>query len=121
MDPETFRALCLQKPGASECFPFDEDTLVFKVGTRMFALMSLEKTPVSANLKCDPDRALDLRDQYDAVQPGYHMSKKHWNTIQLEGDLPDRLLRELITHSYDLVLQSLTRKERLAITDPDKK
>ncbi len=113
MTIQDFYEYCLSKKGVTEHFPFDEDTLVFKVGGKMFALSSLtqwEKGEASINLKCDPDRALELRAQYEGVQPGYHMSKHHWNTIIVEGDVPERLLRELIDHSYQLVLSSLTKK-----------
>ncbi|HWR99955.1 MAG TPA: MmcQ/YjbR family DNA-binding protein, partial [Prolixibacteraceae bacterium] len=84
-------------------------TLVLKVGGKMFALLSLDKTP-SVNLKCDPERAVDLREHYDAILPGYHMNKQHWNTVLLEGNLPDRLVAELIDHSYELVFASLPKK-----------
>ena len=113
MNIEEFYGYCLSKKGVTEHFPFDEDTLVFKVGGKMFALSSLtqwEKGDASVNLKCDPERALELRAQYDAVNPGYHMSKQHWNTIAVGGDVGLRLLIELIDHSYELVLKSLTKK-----------
>lgn len=113
MDIQGFYEYCLGKKGVTEHFPFDEDTLVFKVGGKMFALSSLsqwEKDEPSVNLKCDPERALELRAQYEAIQPGYHMSKVHWNTIAVHGDVPAVLLKELIDHSYDLVFKSLTKK-----------
>lgn len=113
MNIQDFYDFCLQKPGVTEHFPFDEDTLVFKVGGKMFALSSLkdwESGIPSINLKCDPTRALELRDQYNAIEPGYHMSKVHWNTITLHNDVPQKLLLELINHSYDLVFKSLTKK-----------
>lgn len=106
---------CLSKPGVTEHFPFDEDTLVFKVGGKMFALSSLsqwEKGEATINLKCDPERALELRAQYDAIQPGYHMSKVHWNTVGVDGDVPLPVVKELIDHSYGLVFNSLTKKVR---------
>ncbi len=106
---------CLSKKGVTEHFPFDEDTLVFKVGGKMFALSSLsnwEKGSPGANLKCDPDRALELRAEYDGITPGFHMSKTHWNTVTINADVPDKLVRELIAHSYDLVFASLTKKVR---------
>lgn len=112
MDVETFREYCLQKKGVEECFPFDEVTLVFKVMGKMFALTGLDAEVFKVNLKCDPDRALDLREQYDEVQPGYHMNKQHWNTIEFEGSIPDQLLRELVDHSYNLVSASLPAKLR---------
>lgn len=113
MTIQDFYDYCLSKKGVTEHFPFDEDTLVFKVGGKMFALASLsqwEKGEASVNLKCEPDRALELRAQYEGVQPGYHMSKVHWNTVTVESDVPGRLLRELIDHSYELVMGSLTKK-----------
>jgi predicted DNA-binding protein (MmcQ/YjbR family) len=113
MNLETYYEYCLSKKGVTEHFPFDEDTLVFKVGGKMFALSSLnqwEKGEPSVNLKCDPDRAQELRAQYDDIKPGYHMSKIHWNTIAVNKDASDSLIKELIDHSYELVFKSLTKK-----------
>ncbi|WP_268848050.1 MmcQ/YjbR family DNA-binding protein [Flavobacterium aestivum] len=113
MNLETYYEYCLSKKGVTEHFPFDEDTLVFKVGSKMFALSSLiqwEKGSPSINLKCDPERAQELRAEYDAIQPGYHMSKVHWNTIAVNKDVSDSFVKELIDHSYELVFKSLTRK-----------
>ena len=113
MDIQQFYEYCLSKKGVTEHFPFDEDTLVFKVGGKMFALSSLsqwEKGAASVNLKCDPEKALELRAQYDSVKPGFHMSKVHWNTVTVGGDVDNALLRELIDHSYDLIFKSLTKK-----------
>jgi predicted DNA-binding protein (MmcQ/YjbR family) len=113
MNIETYFEYCLSKKGVTEHFPFDEDTLVFKVGGKMFALSSLsqwEKGEPSVNLKCDPERAEELRAQYEDVQPGYHMSKIHWNTINVNSEVPDTLIKELIDHSYELVFRSLTKK-----------
>ncbi len=111
MNIEDFRKYCLSKKGVAESFPFGEDTLVFKVMGKMFALTGLNTHPPTANLKCDPERAIALREEYDGlIRPGYHMSKVHWNTVELERNLPQRLLLELIDHSYDLVLNSLTKK-----------
>ena len=121
MNLETYYEYCLAKKGVTEHFPFDEDTLVFKVGGKMFALSSLlqwEKGAPSMNLKCDPERAQELRAEYDAIQPGFHMSKIHWNTIAVNQDAPDALLKELIDHSYDLVFKSLTKKIQSEIIDP---
>ncbi len=104
---------CLSKKGVTEHFPFDEDTLVFKVGGKMFALSSLkewENGKPAVNLKCDPDWAQELRGQYDEIQPGYHMSKIHWNTIAVNSEISDTFVKELIDHSYDLVFKSLTKK-----------
>ena len=111
MDIETFRLYCLAKPGASEHLPFDDRTLVFKVGGKMFALCDVEEFD-GVNLKCDPERAVELREQYDAVTPGYHMNKTHWNTVKVDGDVNGRMLQELIDHSYELIVSSLPKRER---------
>jgi predicted DNA-binding protein (MmcQ/YjbR family) len=121
MNLETYYEYCLSKKGVTEHFPFDEDTLVFKVGGKMFALSSLlqwEKGEPSVNLKCDPDRAQELRAQYDDIKPGYHMSKIHWNTIAVNKDASDSLIKGLIDHSYELVFKSLTKKIQGEIIDP---
>jgi len=102
----------LSKPGAEETLPFGPDTLVYKVGGKMFALTSPDEFPATVNLKCDPDRALALRDQHAAITPGYHMNKRHWNTLILDGSVPARLVRELIDHSYDLVVAGLPKARR---------
>jgi predicted DNA-binding protein (MmcQ/YjbR family) len=107
---EEFREYCLTKPNATEGTPFGEETLVFKVGGKMFALASLDAVPPRVNLKCDPERALDLRDRYEEVQPGYHMNKKHWNTVELSGGVPEVELREMVDHSYDLVVARLPKR-----------
>ena len=111
MDIEQFRDYCLSKKGVSESFPFDEKTLVFKVMGKMFALTGLEYNPAQANLKCDPERSIELSEEYDGlIRPGYHMSKVHWNTVELERNIPNKLVMELIDHSYNLVVKSLTKK-----------
>ncbi|MES2851343.1 MULTISPECIES: MmcQ/YjbR family DNA-binding protein [unclassified Flavobacterium] len=113
MNLETYYEYCLSKKGVTEHFPFDEDTLVFKVGGKMFALSSLsqwEKGQPSVNLKCDPEHAQELRAEYDDIQPGFHMSKTHWNTIAINASVQDVLVKELIDHSYELVFKSLTKK-----------
>lgn len=112
MNIEELRDYCLSKPKVTEEFPFDQVTLVFKVGGKMFALTSLEKFPPSVNLKCDPDYALELREEYEAVKPGFHMNKKHWNTVLYQENLPVILVKKMIDHSYDLVVKSLTKKLR---------
>ncbi len=113
MNIEQYRNYCINKKGVTEHFPFDEDVLVFKVMGKMFALSSVKKweegTP-SVNLKCDPNRALELREEYEAVQPGYHMNKNLWNTVAINIDVPDEMIWELIDHSYDLIVASLTKK-----------
>jgi len=109
MDLAKFREYCLSKPQTTEGTPFGPDVVVFKVGGKMFALASLDEVPPTANLKCDPDLALELRDRYEQVSPGYHMNKKHWNTIDIEADIPDAEIRRMIDHSYELVAKKLTK------------
>ena len=112
MQADAFREYCLGKAGVTEGSPFGEDHLVFKVGGKMFALLALDEIPPSANLKCNPDRALELRDRYEEVTPGYHMNKRHWNTVQLAGGIPDAEIRPMIDHSYALVVQGLPKAQR---------
>ena len=112
MDLESFREYCLAKSGATEGTPFGEDCLVFKVGGKMFGLVALDEIPATANLKCDPDLALELRDRYEQVRPGYHMNKKHWNTVEIEGGIPAAEIRKMIDHSYELVVGSLPKAKR---------
>ena len=112
MDLAKFREYCLSKANATESTPFAPDTLVFKVSGKMFALASLDEVPARANLKCNPDLALELRDRYEQVRPGYHMNKKHWNTIEIEAGIPDAEIRKMIDHSYDLILKSLPKRGR---------
>ncbi len=115
MNIEDFREYCLSKKGATEGFPFDRDTLVFKVMGKMFAIAPLERFPPQANLKCDPERALGLRETYDGrILPGYHMAKAHWNTLYID-QLPGDLVRELTDHSYELIVASLPAKTRRAL------
>ena len=111
MDLENFREYCLSKPNAIEDTPFSDDVLVFKVGGKMFALAALDAVPATVNLKCDPDLALDLRDRYEQVRPGYHMNKKHWNTVEIDSGLPDTELRRMIDHSFELVVQNLPKSK----------
>ena len=115
MNLEEFREYSLAKPSATESTPFGEDTLVFKVAGKIFALASLDEVPATANLKCDPDLALELRDRYEEVRAGYHMNKKHWNTVELEGAIPNGELRKMIDHSYELVVQSLPKSVRATL------
>ena len=122
MNLETYYEYSLSKKGVTEHFPFDKDTLVFKVGGKMFALSSLshwEKGQPSVNLKCDPERAQELRAEYDAIQPGFHMSKTHWNTIAINESVADALVKVLIDHSYELVFKSLTKKLQNEIQEFD--
>ncbi len=102
MDIETLREYCISKKGATESFPFGEDTLVFKTSGKIFALVNLDGD-LSINLKCDPALALELRERHSAVTPGYHMNKKHWNTVMLDGSVPDKEVFSWIDHSYDLI------------------
>jgi predicted DNA-binding protein (MmcQ/YjbR family) len=110
VDLADFREYCLTKSGVTEGTPFGETVLVFKVGGKIFALLSLDEVPATANLKCDPDLALELRDRFDQVRPGYHMNKKHWNTVELGSGVPDPELRRMIDHSYELVVTRLPKK-----------
>ena len=113
MNIEEFRDYCLSKKEVTESFPFDEQTLVFKVMNKMFALCALERSPSQVNLKCEPERSVELRAEYDGlIIPGYHMSKLHWNTILIEDNVPYDLLLELIDHSYQLVVDGLPKKLR---------
>jgi predicted DNA-binding protein (MmcQ/YjbR family) len=104
--------VCSGFPGAVEDYPFGDDVAVFKVGGKMFALVMLTGQPGGVNLKCDPDWALELRDRYEAVRPGYHANKRHWNTVELDGTVEDEDLREMIDHSYELVVRALPKRER---------
>lgn len=120
MNIEELLGFCSQKKGVTESFPFDQDTLVFKVGGKMFLLTSLkmwEQGEPSVNLKCDPERAILLREDYDDILPGYHMSKIHWNTVNVNKGVSDQMINELIDHSYDLVLKSLTKKLQTEINE----
>jgi predicted DNA-binding protein (MmcQ/YjbR family) len=115
IDLNSLRAYCNGKPGAVEDFPFDETTLVIKIMGKIFALMSLEVAPDEApgiNLKCDPGLAEILRNTYPAVQPGYHMNKRHWNTVTVDGSIPDEEIYEMIDNSYDLVVRGLKKADR---------
>jgi predicted DNA-binding protein (MmcQ/YjbR family) len=111
---------CLSKKGVTEHFPFDQDTLVFKIGGKMFCLTSLklwESGTPSINLKCNPEKAIKLRTEYEAVKPGYHMNKEHWNSIDINLDAHDKMVFELINHSYDLVFKSLPKKNQNEILE----
>lgn len=114
MNIEDLRDYCLQKPGVEESFPFGELTIVFKVGSKIFLLAGLGEGN-RFNAKCDPNRAVELRELYHEVTPGYHMNKKHWNTVDMEGRLTGTQLHEMIDHSYDLVFKSLPQKIRSEI------
>lgn len=114
MNIEELRDYCIQKKGVTENFPFDDKVLVFKVMNKMFALVNVEISD-SVNLKCDPERAIELREEYMGILEGYHMSKKHWNTVLLESDVNRLLLQELIDDSYNLIVSKLTKKEKEAL------
>jgi predicted DNA-binding protein (MmcQ/YjbR family) len=114
MNPEELREYCISKKGVIESFPFDEDTLVFKVMGKMFCLTSLSE-PDHINLKCDPDLAITLREQHACVMPGYHMNKKLWNTVLMDGSVSKKILKEWIDHSYDQVVAGLPKKVRVLL------
>lgn len=116
MNIEELRDYCLNKKGVTESFPFDDVTLVFKVMNKMFALTSLNKD-FSVNLKCDPEKAIELRETYSFVRPGYHMSKKHWNTIDIDFSTDEQLIKSWIDDSYHLIVQSLTKKLQKELND----
>ena len=112
MDIETLREYCLSKQHVEETFPFGETTLVFKVKGKVFLLTGLDSPVLEFNVKCDPEKAIEWREQYAAVRPGYHMNKKHWNTVTADGSIPNRVLREMIDDSYNLVFASLPKNMR---------
>ncbi|MFT6166780.1 MAG: putative DNA-binding protein (MmcQ/YjbR family) [Vicingaceae bacterium] len=111
MNIEEIRGYCIQKKGVTESFPFDDKALFFKAMNKLFVLTNVENCE-SVNLKCDPEKALELREQFMGIQEGYHMSKKHWNTLLLESDVKRSLLLELIDHGYNLIVSRLTKKEK---------
>ena len=115
MNIDQIREYCLKKKGVTEEFPFDEDTLVFKVAGKIFLLASLESIPLQINLKCEPEKAINLREEYESVQPGYHMNKKHWNSIIIDGTVPSQKLFEWIDDSYNLVVAGLNKSDKEAI------
>jgi len=109
MNLEELRDYCMSKKGVEETLPFGPETLVFKVMGKAFLLTGFDQNPVQFNVKCDPEKAIELREHYHCVQPGYHMNKKHWNTIIVDGSVTDKLIREWITNSYDLVISGLPK------------
>ena len=116
MDIEQLRNYALSKPNTEESFPFGEDTLVFKVNNKIFLLASLDAQPLQFNVKCNPDKAIELREEFpDAVLPGYHMNKKHWITVPLDGSVPRPLVLTWIDDSYNLIVESLPKAKRLEI------
>ncbi|MFF5981599.1 MmcQ/YjbR family DNA-binding protein [Streptomyces olindensis] len=119
MTPQELRALCLSFNAAVEDFPFSPEISVFKVRGKLFALSHLDARPLTVNLKCDPEDAIRLRGEHPGlIVPGWHMNKRHWNTVTADGDLPDQLVRELVEDSYDLVVAGLPRAERLRLDRP---
>lgn len=112
MNLKEFREYCLNKRGVTESFPFDEETLVLKVGSKMFALTNINKPILEINLKCDPFMAIDLRNAYSSIKPGYHMNKTHWNTVVVDGTIPEDKILFLIDLSYDLVYKGLKKSEK---------
>ena len=112
MDIESIRMYCILKKAITECMPFDDKTLVFKVADKIFALAVIDAHPLRLNLKCDPEKAIDLRERFESVRPGYHMNKTHWNTIEINGEVSRDLIFKLIDHSYNLVIAKLTKKIR---------
>ncbi|MGI6478605.1 MAG: MmcQ/YjbR family DNA-binding protein [Salinivirgaceae bacterium] len=112
LNVETIREYCIQKPFTTEEFPFDDVTLIFKVGGKMFAMIPLDEPRLVISLKCSPERSVELREKYDSIQPAYHMNKRHWNMIFIDGSVPKKLIVELIDHSYDLVFNKLPRKKQ---------
>ena len=107
MNIESLREYCLQKKNVTEELPFINSTLVFKVSGKIFLLTGLDRSPFQFNVKCDPDKAIELREQYESVKPGYHMNKKHWNTVVVDGTIPARLIKEMIDDSYELVAKKI--------------
>lgn len=118
MNIETIREYCLSRPAAEETLPFGPETIVYKVGGKIFLLMGLDEVELSFNVKCDPEKAIELREQYSCVLPGYHMNKKHWNTIVVDGSVSQSLIKEWIDDSYELVVQSLPQKKRDSLFKP---
>lgn len=114
MNLEEFRRHCMSKPGFSEDLPFGPDVLAFRVGPKIFALMDIDRFE-SVNLKCDPERAIELRERYAGIIPGYHMNKRHWNTVNMDGSVPDSVILELADHSHALVMASLPASVRAAL------
>jgi predicted DNA-binding protein (MmcQ/YjbR family) len=119
MDMEALRKYCVGKKGAYEDFPFDEKTLVFKVGSKMFGLTNINSEVLSINLKCEPFLAQDLRTNFDCIKPGYHMNKEHWNTVIIDGSIEDAKITWMIDHSYGLVFKGLKKAEKLQIENAD--
>ena len=118
MAPDALKAACLDLNGAEETFPFGPEVSVFKVGGKIFALSALDAVPLKVSLKCDPEVAVQLRKEYPAITGGWHLNKRHWNTVTIDGSVPDRLLREMIEDSYDLIVTQLPRRQQLVLDWP---
>jgi predicted DNA-binding protein (MmcQ/YjbR family) len=115
MTPDALHSLCLGLTGAAETFPFDAETSVFKVGGKIFAISALDASPLSVSLKCEPELAERLREAHEEVTPGWHLNKRHWNTVRLDGALPDQLVADMVEDSYDLIVAGLPRAQRLLL------
>lgn len=115
MTPDELRTYCLELNGARETFPFSPEASVFKVGGKIFAISVLDESPLQVSLKCEPELAAELRRTHPAIRPGYHLNKRHWNTVTIDGSLPDRMIKDMIEDSYDLVVAGLPRRERLLL------
>lgn len=118
MDADALKSTCLGLTGAEETFPFNPETSVFKVGGKVFAISALDADPLSVSLKCEPELAVRLRARHPAITGGWHLNKRHWNTVRLDGSVPDAMVRDMIEDSYDLVVASLTRDQRRALGRP---
>lgn len=112
MNIELLREYCLNKKGVTDSFPFDDNALVFKVLNKMFLIIPVNSNPLNFTAKCDPHKAVKLREEYESINPGYHTNKKHWNTIEVNPDINDDLIYELVNHSYDLVVSGLSKKDK---------
>ncbi|MBC2578887.1 MmcQ/YjbR family DNA-binding protein [Clostridium sp. DJ247] len=119
MNLQELKKYCLKKKGVYEDFPFDDETLVFKVGSKMFALTNIDEKELKVNLKCDPVMSQDLRRGYAAIKPGYHMNKTHWNTVEIDGSIDDKIIKTLIDISYDLVFKGLSKTEKKEILEKE--
>jgi predicted DNA-binding protein (MmcQ/YjbR family) len=115
MTPDALHSLCLGFTGAAETFPFDAETSVFKVGGKIFAISALDARPLSVSLKCEPELAERLREAHEEVTPGWHLNKRHWNTVRLDGALPDQMVADMVEDSYDLIVAGLPRAQRLLL------
>ena len=118
MTGEELRAWCLEHPGVEETFPFSPGTSVFKVGGKVFAISRLDDEPLTVSVKCEPDLAAQLRIDYPAIEPGYHLNKRHWNTLTIDGSLDDAMVRDLVEDSYDLIVSALPARARGSLRDP---